>query len=157
MDIGWLQFLLLRMLAGLRFEKMWTEDRNFLVLAFGEPHSKRRFYRGSDGEDVFFVVTWYEHTGVWCTNSSARIHWEVLCKTRLKHNSSCCPAMQLGHIQWQFRRFEVYSPRAAITLQSAAKNWDKTLLLPPSYHAEWSDPMKFCKKLKNFASSGVCV
>lgn len=32
---------------------MWTEDRNFLVLAFGEPHSKRRFYRGSDGEDVF--------------------------------------------------------------------------------------------------------
>ena len=32
--------------------------------------------------------------------TSAQIHWEVLCKTRLKHNSSCCPAMQSGHIQW---------------------------------------------------------
>ena len=47
--------------------------------------------------------------------------------------------------------------RSARTLQSAAKKWHRTLLLSASYHAEWTDPMKFSNFLKNFGSSGVCV
>ena len=34
--------------------------------------------------------------------NSARIDLEVLCKIRLQHNSSCCPAIQIGHIQFFF-------------------------------------------------------